>query len=701
MLVVIAIRNLLASRVRTLLVGFILFFGAFLLVAGNSFLDTIDRNMERSLVNSISGSFQITSSEAKDKLELFSMDSSTKDYGKIADFKKVRAALEAVPNVRAVVPMGLDYAVVATGNLLDRRLADLRNTLKAGNTARSHVIAAHTRRMVETLARDFKVGEALIDKKRMDQFENDKKNLAEATTESFWEALGTDAGATADAGGNDPYAALEFLENKIARLMPGEDLVWLQYLGTDLERFRENFDRFEKVDGEQVPAGKRGILFNKRFYEEQLKNKTARRLDEIKERLDAGSDFDGCDDCKEFIRLNRGQASSLASQLDADATTAVVKGLQVALNTPGESDPETLLKALLDMDAGNFLERYKLFYDVVVPHIRLYSVTIGDTFVLTAFGRGGYVRNVPVKVYGTFRFKGLDKSPVAGVFNLIDLTTFRELYGVTTPEKLAEVQALKAKVGVKDVDRDAAEDELFGEGAAVEETTTSQAFDEMAAADLSDARRRATEAAADRVYTQDEIDSGLVINAAVRLADPDKAAETRPALEAALASAGLAVTVIPWREAAGVVGIMILLFNVVLAVATLIFTVVALIIVNNALMMSTLQRTGEIGTMRAIGAGKAYVFSMIGLEAVLLAVVFGGAGFGAGAGLIAALSGGIPAASDILQFFAGGTVFIPVLSTKAIVIGVSFIVVSGFFSTLYPAYVATRITPREAMARQD
>jgi len=67
-----------------------------------------------------------------------------------------------------------------------------------------------------------------------------------------------------------------------------------------------------------------------------------------------------------------------------------------------------------------------------------------------------------VPVYGTFEFQGLEKSTLAGALNLMDMVSFRELYGFMSGEKLAEIQALQKAAGAHDVSRENAEAELFG-----------------------------------------------------------------------------------------------------------------------------------------------------------------------------------------------------------------------------------------------
>ena len=53
--------------------------------------------------------------------------------------------------------------------------------------------------------------------------------------------------------------------------------------GIKTESFQKSFDRMKIVEGTMVPPGKRGFLFAKNVYEEQLKLKTARRLDKLRE----------------------------------------------------------------------------------------------------------------------------------------------------------------------------------------------------------------------------------------------------------------------------------------------------------------------------------------------------------------------------------------------------------------------------------
>ena len=129
---------------------------------------------------------------------------------------------------------------------------------------------------------------------------------------------------------------------------------------------------------------------------------------------------------------------------------------------------------------------------------------------------------------------------------------------------------------------------------------------------------------------------------------------------------------------------------------------VALVVINNSMLMSTLERTVEIGTMRAMGAQRGFVLRMILFETVVLSLLFGGGGVTLGAGLMTYLnSAGIAAWNETTRFLFAGPRLYPELTVTHLISAVTVILVVAVGSTLYPAMLATRITPREAMAGKD
>src|SRR5215468_1538247 len=97
----IAFRNLFASRLKTIIVGGIILFGALLVVAGNSLLDSLNASMSRSVIGSVSGHIQVYNAKSKDPLEVMGrMSMGDPDITQLDDFTQVRASLLKVPNVK-------------------------------------------------------------------------------------------------------------------------------------------------------------------------------------------------------------------------------------------------------------------------------------------------------------------------------------------------------------------------------------------------------------------------------------------------------------------------------------------------------------------------------------------------------------------------------------------------------------------------
>lgn len=718
-LVHIALRNLLSHKLKSLIVGGLLVFGAILLVAGQSLLGSLDRSMAQSIVGSVAGHIQVWSAAGKDKLAVFG-GLEGNEIGQVLDFARVRKSLEAMPEVQSVVPMGIDTAIVFGGNVLDIKLEALRAAEKAQDRPQIQALRDHVRRIVKLLADDLKNIDEISDRNKMTtEFKQGLLDVAKAGEPEFW--AGFDA---------DPAAHMEFLENKIAPMVLNNDMLFLRYVGTDTARFIKEFDRFEMADGQPIPPGQRGMLFNKLTYEDQAKHKTARRLDKIKEHLEDGRTLADDEEARSWVKLNISQYKDITYQFGAPDAAVVTAALQKELASQ-EADLDKLIAKFMDMNDANFAQRYKLFYDVIAPRLMLYSVKIGDIMTIKGFTQAGYATSVNVKVYGTFRFRSLDKSTLAGSINIVDMMTFRDLYGFLTADRKEElVKLAKAqKEGVKEVSRENAEDELFGEnatedpapaaavaglaptavvpgaaeasptGAAAEASpTTAGGFDEFAGVDMKSGSRQHGADVAKRIYSQTEIDGGVVRNAAIILkpgVDVDAALErVREVIE----RDKLGLKAIDWREASGIVGQFVGVIYVVLATALLVIFIVAMVIINNSMVMATMERTREIGTMRAIGAQRSEILKMFLVEALVMALVFGGIGCLLGGGIVAyAGKVGLPAVNDVLVFLFAGPRLYPFLAASHIVITLVVVLMVTVVSTLYPALLATRVTPLEAM----
>ena len=696
-IVLIAFRNLFASRLKTLIVGGIILFGSMLVVVGTALVDSVDASMSRSIIGSVAGHIQVYNAKSPDELAVmgdFRMEGA--DLAQIDDFKVMRTTLMSVPNVKAVVPMGLSGAMVPAGNTVDVVLEKLRALVRrqlAGEDVKAAIETQreHVRQIVTVLASDMaNVGKILTDKAVAPE---EAQAIRRASAPGFWDEFD-----------KDPLGTLEFLENRIAPLATDAEMLFLRYIGTDPAEFAHSFDRMKIVDGTTIPPGRRGFLFSKWIYEQQVKLKTAHRLDDIHDAVKKNGKTIATDpDLQRWIKQNASEVKEIMLQLDGQQTVAFRAKLQKELGSQ-ENDVAKLLADFFRVDDKTIEERYRFFYDQLAPSLNLYRVRVGDTLTIKAFTKSGYVQSVNLRVYGTFAFQGLEDSHLAGELNLMDMVSFRELYGFSTPERDREIQAIKAAAGMHEIDRDNAEAELFGAKAAAGDEPVARPAalvdaDAVLRGMVGGNRRQRV---LDQLYDPAQLQQGVVLNAAVIVEDPHKIKQTMKDIEAAGTRAGLTLKAIDWQKASGLVGQFVTMIRAVLYISVLIIFAVALVIINNALVMATLERIAEIGTLRAVGAQRRFLLGMLLVEALAVGGLFGSIGSALGAGIVAILRVvGIPATNDIFYFFFSGPRLHPGLSLVNVAIALSIVLVVSGASSLYPALLAMRVSPRQAMQSDE
>ena len=696
-IVLIALRNLFASRLKTLIVGGIILFGSLLVVVGTALVDSVDASMSRSVIGSVAGHIQVYSAKSKDELTVMgSMAMETPDLTPIDDFAALRRTLLGVPNVKAVVPMGLSAAQVIAGNTVDVVLERLRALARRKLAGEDVQVAYesekdHVRQIVTVLSAEVDNIRKIQSEKAISQ--DDLAAVVKAVSTEFW--AGFD---------RDPYPALEFLENRIAPLASDADMLFLRYLGTDVDAFAKSFDRMKIVDGKAIPRGERGFLFSKWVYEQQVKLKTALRLDRINDGIKKRSQtIARSEELQRFVKQNTSEVKEIMLQLDGQKTASFRRLLQGELGSQ-ENDVAKLLAEFFRVEDANFARRYRFFYDQLAPMLELYRVRVGDTLTIKSFTKSGYVQSVKLRVYGTFAFQGLEDSHIAGELNLMDMVSFRELYGFLTPERAREVGEIKTMAGMKEVARDQAEAELFGKpdlgGAA--SGGSARPVDEAEAALRSLAGRQQRAARASQSYDPAQLEQGDVLNAAVIVKDPRRISQTIKDIEAAGAKAGIPLRAITWQKASGLVGQFVTMIRAVLYISVLIIFAVALVIINNALVMATLERMPEIGTLRAVGAQRRFLLGMLLVEALAVGVLFGSLGALLGAGIVGVIHAmGIPAANEILYFLFSGPRLHPSLSPANVIISLAIVLVVSAISSIYPGLLAMRVSPRQAMQSDD
>jgi len=690
-----ALRNLFATKLN-IIIGAIILVGTMLVVVGGALLDSMDTSMSKSIIGSVAGHIQVYSGKSKGELALYGEMGGEPDLSAITDFSKVKAELETLPNVKTVVPMGISGALVTSGNTIDvaleRMRALIRQLQRDGPSAQlqAQILSQkeYLRQILRVLQSDTKKRELIVTEKAFEA--ETVAALQRASSEAFWREFD-----------RDPLNGLEFLENRIAPQASDADLIYLRYVGTDVDDFQKSFDRMKIVDGRPIPPGRRGFLFAKFFYENQLKLKAAQRLDKIKKRyVELGKKIADNPEPKQWIKENQAQTKEIILQLDQIKTAQAVERLQRALGS-SETDLEALLRHLFDIDDGNFNQRYQIFYEQIAPLLELYRIRVGDVLTIKAFTRTGYVESVNVPVYGTFQFKGMEDASLAGNLNLMDLISFRDLYGYLTSEKIEEIKKLKQAAGARSIDRANAEEELFGTGRTVVAEATPGLIDESQPV-TSEARALRREELIRRVYSKQEMDSGVALSGAVILEDPKKLKQTIQQIQELSDKQHLDLKPVSWQTAAGIIGQFVQLAKYALYVAVFIIFIVALVIINNAMMMAAMERVHEIGTMRAIGAQRTFVLGLVLTEIVVLGLTFGAAGAVLGTGIVKLLGVvGIPAPNDWFYFFFSGPKLHPWLTAGNLIAALVIVLGISSISTLYPAFVATRVAPVRAMQTEE
>jgi putative ABC transport system permease protein len=137
-----------------------------------------------------------------------------------------------------------------------------------------------------------------------------------------------------------------------------------------------------------------------------------------------------------------------------------------------------------------------------------------------------------------------------------------------------------------------------------------------------------------------------------------------------------------------VIGIMQM---VLLAIAS-IALVVASIGIMNTMLTSVMERTHDIGIMKAIGATNKDVMLIFIIEGILVSIV--GGAFGILFGIF-----GSQAISALMarSGMGGGMTLIPVITMTSIGLAVGVSILVGVLSSLYPAWKAARMSPIEAV----
>lgn len=317
----------------------------------------------------------------------------------------------------------------------------------------------------------------------------------------------------------------------------------------------------------------------------------------------------------------------------------------------------------------------------------------GDPLRVSSFGNAGFkIREVPI--VGIFDFKLTSEGVGADMITYIDAQTLRALQGLTVVTQ--DISTL-----------DEEETFLLESEGDMESLFTEEEFEiaESNEVDLSEDALLSfldeEDAAESRPEIQDEperITGGPWQYILLKLEDPKDMNLTVAALNFWFNREGIAAQAGTWEAAAGPFATTADVIRTVFNVAIIIIGIVAIIIMMNTLVISIIERTPEIGTMRALGAKKGFVWRMFLYETLTVTVVFGIIGIILALIIVLILNIiGIPANNTFLKILFAGDELHPSISGMSIVSSLLIVLVIGFLSHLYPVSVALKIQPIRAI----
>jgi len=166
--------------------------------------------------------------------------------------------------------------------------------------------------------------------------------------------------------------------------------------------------------------------------------------------------------------------------------------------------------------------------------------------------------------------------------------------------------------------------------------------------------------------------------------------------------AGLNVHAMDWKEAAYSYSKTVEGIGFIFNLLIIILAIVVFIIIMNTMTVSVIERTSEIGTMRAIGAEKSFVQKLFFTETVSLTFVSSVIGIIIAFIAMAIFNAcNITITNEIAKMILGGGLLHFTPTPKIIIVTIAIALAGSVLSNLYPVKSALRITPLKALSKGE
>lgn len=343
---------------------------------------------------------------------------------------------------------------------------------------------------------------------------------------------------------------------------------------------------------------------------------------------------------------------------------------------PSRTEPSILVDIRLK---DKFEKYYKL------------SLAVGDKLLVNAFSVAGSQTLREVTVSGFYE----QPDPNTAIIELcyMDQNTARALsdltYGSVYARELPET--VDTSLGALSEDDLFGSDDLFdfSDSVVFEDGLSEETLDSL----LGDTSLR------DKLNMTDD---GAWHYVVLKLDNPASAPLFISNLNQLFVEKGLNIKAIDWREASYEFASTADLLSVIFTILIVLLAVVVFIVIMNTLIVSVMERTGEIGTMRALGAKRDFIRKLFFTESISITFIASIAG--TILALIAAAivnAIGFSVSNTVAKLLLGGGSVSITPTLSSVLTTVIVILIGSAAANLYPVSVALKITPLKAMNQQS
>ena len=345
--------------------------------------------------------------------------------------------------------------------------------------------------------------------------------------------------------------------------------------------------------------------------------------------------------------------------------------------------------------------------DREIREIGRVEVNVGDPIRIVSGFQQGLPRIRVVPIVAIYEPRNQGDGVGSELVSFIDVQTQRSLQGLTIgftgdfdlPEETTRLLDSLSEESFQDTDS------LFGDNLFADSSFDDDPFE---IASLDDIFASIPDVAGDGPSVEvpgsgepvlnEQIDTGAWQYILLRLRNPGRTNAVIRDLNEWFEEQGYQAQAANWEAAAGPFATTADVIRIVFNIAIIIVGVVAIIIMVNTLVISVVERTAEIGTMRALGAQQPFVWKLFATETLTIAIVFGIIGIILALLIILALNIiAFPATNSFLRILFAGEALRPAVSIPSLFYSLIVVSVVGFLAHIYPVRIALKIQPVRAM----